>query len=173
MSWPSFSSCCNYTTQQPWICEPIWCRVLAPDQGRLFLFFFFLRAFYFILGYNQLTIIVIVSGRQQRDSAIHIQVSTVSRTPFPSRLSHNTEQGSMGGCFWNTLQKFWDRHRLLLCLQHAYWEWPLSLATALLTSEMCGNEVSWTRAASKPESLSLCSINLDGGKKKKSRCYFH
>ena len=91
-----------------------------------YFFFFFLKAFYFILGYNQVTIIVIVSGRQQRDSAIHIQVSTVPRTPFPSRLSHSTEQGSMGGCFWNTLQKFWDRHRLLLCLRRVYWEWPLS-----------------------------------------------
>ena len=66
----------------------------------------FLKAFCFILEYNQSTIMVIVSGRQQRASAIHTQVSILPQTPFPSRLSHNIEQDSMGGCFRNTLQKF-------------------------------------------------------------------
>ena len=29
-----------------------------------------------------------VSGRQQRDSAMHIQVSILSQTPLPSRMAH-------------------------------------------------------------------------------------
>ena len=52
--------------------------------------------FYFVLGYSWLTNnIVTVSGEQWRDSAIHIQVSILPRTPLPSRLPHNTRQNSM------------------------------------------------------------------------------
>ena len=39
--------------------------------------------------------VVIVSSRQQRDSAIHIHVSILPQTPFPSRLPHNIEQSSL------------------------------------------------------------------------------
>ena len=39
--------------------------------------------------------IVIVSGEQWRDSAIHIHVSILLQTPLPSRLPHNMEQSSM------------------------------------------------------------------------------
>ena len=39
--------------------------------------------------------VVIVSGAQQRDSAIHIHVSIVSQTPLPSRLPSNIEQSSL------------------------------------------------------------------------------
>ena len=38
---------------------------------------------------------VIVSGRQQRDSAMHIYVSIFPQTPLPSRLSHDFEQSSL------------------------------------------------------------------------------
>ena len=38
---------------------------------------------------------MIISGRQQRDSAIHIQVSVLPETPLPSRLPHNIEQSSL------------------------------------------------------------------------------
>ena len=41
--------------------------------------------------------VVIVSGEQRRDSAIHIHVSVLPQTPLPSRLPHNTEQSSL--CF--------------------------------------------------------------------------
>ena len=37
----------------------------------------------------------IVSGRQQRDSAIHTHVSILPQTPLPSRLPHNIEQTSL------------------------------------------------------------------------------
>ena len=51
------------------------------------LFFFF--TFYFILEYGRLTNnVVIVSGEQQRDSAIHIHVPVLPQTPLPSRLPH-------------------------------------------------------------------------------------
>ena len=39
--------------------------------------------------------VVIVSGRQQRDSAIHTHVSILPQTPLPSRLPHNTKQSSL------------------------------------------------------------------------------
>ena len=36
--------------------------------------------------------VVIVSGGQQRDSAIHVHLFILSQTPLPSRLPHNIEQ---------------------------------------------------------------------------------
>ena len=49
--------------------------------------------FYFVLGYSQLTNnVVIVSGGQQRDSAVYVHESILSQTPLPSRLPHNIEQ---------------------------------------------------------------------------------
>ena len=36
-----------------------------------------------------------VEGEQQKDPAIHIYVSILPQTPFPSRLPYNTEQSSM------------------------------------------------------------------------------
>ena len=39
--------------------------------------------------------VVIVSGGQQRDSAIHSHVSILPQTPLPSRLPHNIEQSSL------------------------------------------------------------------------------
>ena len=38
---------------------------------------------------------VIVSGEQQRDSAIRIHVSILPQTLLPSRLPHNIEQSSI------------------------------------------------------------------------------
>ena len=57
----------------------------------LSLFFFFKKTFYFVLGYSQLTV-VIVSGEWHSDSDIHTHVSILSQTPLPSRLPHNNEQ---------------------------------------------------------------------------------
>ena len=39
--------------------------------------------------------VVIVSGAQQRNSALHIHVATLPQTPLPSRLPHNIEQSSL------------------------------------------------------------------------------
>ena len=39
--------------------------------------------------------VVMVSGQQQRDSAMHIHVSILPQTPLPSRLPHNTVQSSL------------------------------------------------------------------------------
>ena len=41
--------------------------------------------------------IVVISGEQQRDSAIHIHVSILPQTPLPSGLPRNTEQSSLCG----------------------------------------------------------------------------
>ena len=52
---------------------------------------------------------MIVSGGQQRDSAIQIHVSMVPQTPLPSRLPQNTEQSSLcytvGPCWLSVLKK--------------------------------------------------------------------
>ena len=40
--------------------------------------------------------VVVVSGGRQRDSAIHVHVSFLPQTPFPSRLPHNIKQSSPG-----------------------------------------------------------------------------
>ena len=58
-------------------------------------YFLFFQTFYFVLDYSRLTNnIVIVSGEQWRDSAIHIHVSILPQTPLPSRLPH-IEQSSL------------------------------------------------------------------------------
>ena len=48
--------------------------------------------------------VVIVSGEEQKGSAIHIYVSVLPQTPLPSRLPHNIEQSSMcytiNSCWW-------------------------------------------------------------------------
>ena len=46
------------------------------------------------MEYSQLTMLL-VSGRQQSNSAIHIHVSNLSQTPLPSRLPHNIEQRTL------------------------------------------------------------------------------
>ena len=40
--------------------------------------------------------VVVISGEQQRDSAIHIHASILPQTPLPSRLLDNIEQSSLG-----------------------------------------------------------------------------
>ena len=68
---------------------------------------FFFLTFYSILEYSRLTMLVIVSGGQQRDSAIHIHVSILPQTPLPSRLPHSTEQSflscTVGHCWLSIL----------------------------------------------------------------------
>ena len=52
-----------------------------------------IKTFYFVLGYSWLpNNVVIVSGEQLRDSALHEQVSIVPKIPHPSRLAHTIEQ---------------------------------------------------------------------------------
>ena len=63
------------------------------------LYFYILKKNKLVLVYSQLTMvinnIVIVSGRQQRDSAIHLYVSILPQSLFPSRLPHTIEQSSL------------------------------------------------------------------------------
>ena len=63
--------------------------------NRMFFFLLVFWTFYFVLGYNWLTIVMIVSDGQRRDSSIHIHVSLLPKTPLPSSLPHNIEQCSM------------------------------------------------------------------------------
>ena len=42
---------------------------------------------------------MVVSGEQQRNSAIHVHVSILPQTPLPSRLSYNIEQSSMSSTY--------------------------------------------------------------------------
>ena len=66
---------------------------------RLFLFLLFIYLILiklFILYWTMANKnIVIVSGEQRRDSAIHIDVSIPHQTPLPSRVPHNIEQSSL------------------------------------------------------------------------------
>ena len=65
-----------------------------------------LKTFYFVLGVYPINNVVIVSGKQRRDSAIHVHVSVLLQTPLPSKLPHSIEQSSMcctiGPC-WLTI----------------------------------------------------------------------
>ena len=56
-------------------------------------FFFF--TFLFCTGVQLINNVVIVSGEQQRGSAIHIHVSILPQTSLPPRLPRNTEQSSL------------------------------------------------------------------------------
>ena len=78
---------------------------------RLFLFLLFIYLILiklFILYWTMANKnIVIVSGEQRRDSAIHIHVSIPHQTPLPSRVPHNIEQSSLcytvDPCWWPIL----------------------------------------------------------------------
>ena len=64
--------------------------------------------FYFVLRYSRLiNNVVIVSGEQQKDSAIHTHVSILPPTPLPSRLPQSIEKSSMcdtvGPCWSSVL----------------------------------------------------------------------
>ena len=59
--------------------------------------------FLFCVGVELMNNIVVVSGEQRRDSAIHTHVSILPQTPVLSRLPHNIEQSStcyMVGPYW-------------------------------------------------------------------------
>ena len=62
---------------------------------------FFFNNFLFCIGVLLINNVMIVSGEQQRDSAIHIHVSILFQTPLLSRLPHNTEQSSL--CYGRSL----------------------------------------------------------------------
>ena len=76
--------------------DSFWILFLTPQIRSVWTgqYFFFFLTFYFILEYSRSTI-MIVSGGQQKDSAIHINVSIFPQTPLPSRLLHNIEQSSL------------------------------------------------------------------------------
>ena len=67
----------------------------------------FFKSFLFYIGVKLNNNVVIVSGEQQRDSAIHTHVSILPQTPLPSRLPHNIEQSSLcyavGPCWLSIL----------------------------------------------------------------------
>ena len=54
-----------------------------------------------------------VSGGQQRDSAVHIHVSIFPQTPLPSRLPHNIEQTSLLCPCWLSVLYFFKIYLLI------------------------------------------------------------
>ena len=54
---------------------------------------FLKRNFLFYIEVQPINNITIVSGEQQRDSAIYIHVSILSQTPLPSKLPHDFQCG--------------------------------------------------------------------------------
>ena len=72
--------------------------------------FTFFRLFFnslFYMGILLLNNVVIVSGEQWRDSAIHIHISILPQVPLPSSLPRNIEQSSLcatvGPCWLSVL----------------------------------------------------------------------
>ena len=63
------------------------------NEAYLFTYLFFKHLVF--IGGIVINSVVIVSGGQRRDSAIHINVSILSQTLLPSRLPHNIEQSSL------------------------------------------------------------------------------
>ena len=70
----------------------------------LYIFFLF---FLFYMEIQPINSVVIVSGEQQRDSAMHLHICILPRTPLPSRLPRNVEQSSLcytvGPCWLSIL----------------------------------------------------------------------
>ena len=89
----------------PWLNWSLWLRYCHILFLSLFFFlyyslniihYFSLKTFYFVLGSSWLTSnVVIDSGEQWRDSAIHINVFLLLQIPIPSRLPHNIELSFM------------------------------------------------------------------------------
>ena len=59
------------------------------------MFLLFFKTFLFCIGVYLINNVVIISGEQQRKSAIHIHISILPQTPLPSRLPHIIEQSSL------------------------------------------------------------------------------
>ena len=62
---------------------------------RFHLFFPQTLNFLFCIRVYTVNNVVVVSGEQRRDSAIHIHVSILPQVPFSFRLPHNIEQSSL------------------------------------------------------------------------------
>ena len=73
----------------------------------IYLIFIFLTSKTFCIGVQLINYVVIISGQQWRDSAIHINGSILPQTRLPSRLPCNIEQSSicytMDFCWLSTL----------------------------------------------------------------------
>ena len=60
-----------------------------------FFLYIFLAPKIFFIGVQRINNVVIVSGGQQRDSAVHICIHVLPQTPLPSRLPRDTEQSAL------------------------------------------------------------------------------
>ena len=70
-------------------------NVFPHERAGIFFFFSQTPSFLFCFEVQPINNVVVVSGEQRRDSAIHIHVSILPQTPLPSRLAHNIEPSSM------------------------------------------------------------------------------
>ena len=84
------------------ISRKIPCAIQQVLFGYIILFKLFFT-FLFYIAVQPINNVVIVPGRQQRDSAIHTHVSISPQTPLPSVLPDNIEQSSL--CY--TVSPFW------------------------------------------------------------------
>ena len=71
---------------------------ICVQMQSLFSFKNFLK---FYIGVQLINYVVIVSGGQQRDSAMHIHVSILPQTSFPSKLPHTIKQNSPKNIMFN------------------------------------------------------------------------
>ena len=77
---------------------------------------------YFMFKYDQLTMLI-VSGGQQRDSAIDVHVSILPQTPLPSRLPHNIK--------WISLCYTVKEHVHHLVMSDSATQWTVALQASL------------------------------------------
>ena len=79
----------------------------VPPKVAIWDFFLIIKNFLFYVEIQPINSVVIVSGKQQRDSAIHLHICILPQTPLPSRLPRNVEQSSLcyavGPCWLSIL----------------------------------------------------------------------
>ena len=93
---------------------------INPVTSHIWFLFSFLN-FLCCIGVYPINNLVIVSGRQQRDSAIHIPVSLLPQSPLPSRLPRNPEQSSL------LTSNIWSFKFFSICGKSIYISWSLKV----------------------------------------------
>ena len=68
--------------------------IAQPAKDQSFFFLIKKKNFLLCIEVELINNVVMVSGEQERDSAIRIHVSILPQTHLPSRLPHNTEDQS-------------------------------------------------------------------------------
>ena len=113
----------------------------------------FFKFFLFCIVVQPINSVVIVSGEQWKDSALHIHVSILPQTHLPFRLPHNIEQRFLcytGGSWWLAILNIAISHRIL---NRTLKKWSPSLATNALDLVLSDRHFEWLSSFSKVSSI--------------------